>query len=424
MIKTLIIADDLSGAADCAIACKVAGAETVVVIDAGVAPKAAAVVSVDVNSRTMSLEDAGPAAATVVERLYDKDVRILYQKVDSTLRGNWVAELIHIRQAARKVLTHAPFVIVAPAFPDAGRTTIDGHVFVNGARLEDTEIWKREALTGPADLRALLQRAGLKVELAKLEQIALGAEALNARFVRCMEDGFEAVVCDAQTEDDLLSVAEASLALPERPLWVGSAGLMRVLAKARKADAASFSPLTLGTPGKPILVVVGSASGVSCVQFEVLAQEPGVTALFIPPSSLRRNGDLDRTHVHIQAIDEALRSGSDVAVMIRSEEVHLQEGSELAAALAELIAPRLSRVGGLIVTGGETARAILVKSEISGLMMQGEVEPGVPIGLSIGKTVIPVITKAGAFGDPTTLLRCRAALRGSMSDHSYSTSGQ
>jgi uncharacterized protein YgbK (DUF1537 family) len=131
MIKTLIIADDLSGAADCAIACKVAGAETVVVIDAGVAPKAAAVVSVDVNSRTMSLEDAGPAAATVVERLYDKDVRILYQKVDSTLRGNWVAELIHIRQAARKVLTHAPFVIVAPAFPDAGRTTIDGHVLVN-----------------------------------------------------------------------------------------------------------------------------------------------------------------------------------------------------------------------------------------------------------------------------------------------------
>jgi uncharacterized protein YgbK (DUF1537 family) len=52
--------------------------------------------------------------------------------------------------------------------------------------------------------------------------------------------------------------------------------------------------------------------------------------------------------------------------------------------------------------------------------MQGEIEPGAPIGVSTGAIAIPVITKAGAFGDRTTLKRCRAILRGGGSNHSNS----
>ena len=68
------------------------------------------------------------------------------------------------------------------------------------------------------------------------------------------------------------------------------------------------------------------------------------------------------------------------------------------------------------MTGGETARAILIRAGVSGLRMAGELEPGVPIGLSTGDIAIPVITKAGAFGDRMTLVRCHAALRGHKSD--------
>jgi uncharacterized protein YgbK (DUF1537 family) len=50
--------------------------------------------------------------------------------------------------------------------------------------------------------------------------------------------------------------------------------------------------------------------------------------------------------------------------------------------------------------------------------MQGEIEPGAPIGVSTGEIAIPVITKAGAFGDRMTLKRCRAALRGGWSNRS------
>jgi uncharacterized protein YgbK (DUF1537 family) len=40
-----------------------------------------------------------------------------------------------------------------------------------------------------------------------------------------------------------------------------------------------------------------------------------------------------------------------------------------------------------------------------------EVEPGVPLGSSLGALRIPVITKAGEFGDSDTLCRCLARLR-------------
>lgn len=411
MVETLIVADDLSGAADCAIACAAAGVDTVVIIDPKADPGGAAAVSIDANSRAMAAQDAGIAIAGAVQQFYGTDTRILYQKMDSTLRGNWAAELVHVRKAAAKVLGRAPIAIVAPAFPGTGRSTIDGHVFVNDVPLEDTETWKRAGLNGSADVRAYLTHLGLKVSLAVLEQIALGPEALMARLTKWVEAGCDAIVCDAQTEDDLATIAAASLMLPERPLWVGSAGLMRALVRAGGCEAASSSPPSWTAAAGPILITVGSASEASQSQFDALREEQGVTSLTISKSLLQENGDPEQVRTCVQSIEGALSSGYDVAVAVRGEEVNLQEGPRLAAALAELIAPRLPQLGGLVVTGGETARAILAKAGISSLKMLGEIEPGVPVGLSMGEFAVPVITKAGAFGDRGTLIRCRAALR-------------
>jgi 4-hydroxythreonine-4-phosphate dehydrogenase len=41
----------------------------------------------------------------------------------------------------------------------------------------------------------------------------------------------------------------------------------------------------------------------------------------------------------------------------------------------------------------------------------GEVEPGVPLGVADTPRPLPIVTKAGAFGGPATLVRCRSALR-------------
>ncbi|MFD0466129.1 four-carbon acid sugar kinase family protein [Microvirga aerilata] len=72
MIEILIIADDLSGAADCAIACVSVGARTVVIIDPEADTDNATAVSVDVNSRAMEPREAGAAIVAATEWLYEK----------------------------------------------------------------------------------------------------------------------------------------------------------------------------------------------------------------------------------------------------------------------------------------------------------------------------------------------------------------
>jgi uncharacterized protein YgbK (DUF1537 family) len=42
---------------------------------------------------------------------------------------------------------------------------------------------------------------------------------------------------------------------------------------------------------------------------------------------------------------------------------------------------------------------------VAGIRLEGEVEPGVPVGSLIGPRTYRVVTKAGGFGDAGTLLR-------------------
>ena len=65
-----------------------------------------------------------------------------------------------------------------------------------------------------------------------------------------------------------------------------------------------------------------------------------------------------------------------------------------------------------VLTGGETARAVLGARNIRALRLLGEVEPGVPFGMAPDGTL--VCTKAGAFGSPGTLANCVARLKREM----------
>jgi hypothetical protein len=84
--------------------------------------------------------------------------------------------------------------------------------------------------------------------------------------------------------------------------------------------------------------------------------------------------------------------------------------------------PRIRRLGRVVaraapdvhyvLTGGETARAVLGARGIRMLRLLGEVEPGVPFGMARDGTL--VCTKAGAFGSRETLARCVARLKKAM----------
>lgn len=412
MTEILILADDLSGAADCAVAWARTGARTVVLLDAADNAGAARAAAVDLNSRAMAPEEAAAAAARAVRLHYGPGTGILYHKMDSTLRGNWAAELRDILRAAARATGTAPLAVVAPAFPSTGRRMMGGRVLLHGRPLEETEVWTHAAMTGPADVLGALRSGGLQVELATAEQVRSGSDRLQARLRSLAAAGVQAVLCDAETDEDLARIAAASMALETPCLWSGSAGLMRALA----AETSPGSAARTAAPGKPvqkpILIAVGSASTVSRRQFEALAGQFGLVSLSVPADALLRKDSAGASDI-AQAVDTALTARLDVALAIEAGAPGtVAEGKGLTEGLAALLAPRLSRVGALVITGGETARAALTAAGIRQLELQGEVEPGVPLGRTSGENTIPVITKAGAFGDRDCLIRCRAALKG------------
>src|SRR5271166_6194051 len=444
----VIVADDLTGAADCGIACTAAGLNTVVVLgeNSRVLDLAADAIAFDADTRRQSPEAAGAATELAVRRLCaGGGVRVLYKKIDSTLRGNFAVEIAAARRSCDGLLAHGgagnarapalPLAIVVPAFPATGRTTRGGRMFLQGTPLEESEIWRNEGISGSADLTALLKNgAGLRAEFVGLESIRANVESLAVKLARRAAAGVEAVVCDAETENDLRAIAHAAAKLPQPAVFAGSGGLTRYLPQAFGLAQNRESPAKLEsvqsviekrascTPGSsrpisrpvaascaPLLFVVGSMSQVSREQLRRLTEESEVRALTLSPMTLRDGPDSILWRDAIRLLDEALSRNDDVALGI-GEGVYLGESAFLTGALAQFVLPFVRRFGGLFCTGGETARALLNATGAVGIRLVCEVEPGVPLGTVEGWHNLPIVTKAGAFGSPQTLLRCRAAL--------------
>jgi uncharacterized protein YgbK (DUF1537 family) len=79
-------------------------------------------------------------------------------------------------------------------------------------------------------------------------------------------------------------------------------------------------------------------------------------------------------------------------------------GIALAGRMAEFV-EGAGTFGGLVATGGDTVYALLSKLGVHSIRLLDEVEPGMPLGITVGAISIPVVTKAGAFGDAQSLCR-------------------
>jgi uncharacterized protein YgbK (DUF1537 family) len=161
-----------------------------------------------------------------------------------------------------------------------------------------------------------------------------------------------------------------------------------------------------------VLALVGSRSSIAREQAQALTGSPDIESFTLDPDLLARGEEGAGWHRARAAIERALSSGRDVLLVIElGENVDLRRGPLLAAGLGRLAAAHAGMIGGLIATGGDIARAALGAMGAGGLHLLGEVEPGVPIGLTDTARPLRVVTKAGAFGTKATLQRCRMALK-------------
>ena len=412
-----MIADDLTGAADCAASSAALGCRAMVLLHSSEDQEYEAawpdtdILSIDANSRCLSAEQASELTSRLV-RLSDSHNAavheyVLFKKIDSTLRGNVapeVAALLNARRSSNSVNANLS-ILMAPALPSQGRTTIGGRLLVHGVPLEKTDIWQTESRTAPSDMLQLLANANLSSKLIGRDIVRSGVDGLR-RAISQYAKHHDVVVCDAETDNDLHAIAEASLSVPTITALVGSAGL------ACQVPQLIGIPPDPDTPGwnfvaGPTLFVVGTAASVSLQQARLLEAIPDVATIRVSTTDLHESTSICRQ------ILQDLQSGRDVLLMLNGDE-HCSncDWQSLSQALSELASKCAPHLGALVATGGETARAVLDALGIRRLRLLGEVEAGLPFSVA-DRWVrpLPVITKAGAFGSLQALVRCRDFLR-------------
>ncbi|GAA4482751.1 four-carbon acid sugar kinase family protein [Actinoallomurus oryzae] len=388
MTRLVIVADDLTGAGDSA-APFTAHSSVAITVAAEADWPAADVVAVDTDSRYATAEVAAARVTAALRRASDSGARV-FKKIDSLLRGNVGAE-VRAAVTALAGSRRPALAVVSAAFPATGRATRNGVVHVDG-----------RPLTGrrDGDLARVLATAGLTVRRAGTAQVH--DPDLAARFAQYWREGVGAVVCDGETDADLAAVASAAEAAERAGtpiLLVGTGGLATALS-ARAAGRATTSPPadpagdsaseTGRWPGNgAALTVIGSHAKEARAQRLALIDD-GWIPVVLPADGADVQEALGRGRVVLSPDPEAPVDRADAPRVAR----------ELAAATAT-VAGDLSV---LAVTGGETAHAVLDALGTTEIRVNGELEPGVVAGRLPGYPAL-FVTKAGAFGDPGTLVR-------------------
>ncbi|MEV5612524.1 four-carbon acid sugar kinase family protein [Streptomyces sp. NPDC052225] len=345
-MRVAILADDLTSAGDGA--APFGAARVLVALPAAPPPDPVGVLAVDLATRTARAADAAARTERAARLLRDADV--LAKTVDSTLRGHLAAETRAAwRGSGRRT------VVVAPAFPAGGRSTVDGVQYVDEV---------------PVHASAFGRDPVHPVGSSRLADVLPEAVLVGRGDVPDLEAG-GMFVCDAVSDADLDRLV-ASVPHPADVLWVGSPGLAAALAR-RWASRDRSTPLPDTAVTTP-LVVVGSANPASRRQLaELRGAAPHVRVVHTPEDRRDPRGLLP-----------------EVAEQVRA---HVIDGTADA----------------LVLTGGETAAAVLSVLGADGFDLLAEPEPGVAQGLLTGARRLPLLIKAGGFGDDGTLVRlCRA----------------
>ena len=379
------------------------GLQTLVSMSRRRVPEAEVVV-VDTDSRDARASEARARVAEAARLLAG---RRLYKKIDSTCRGNVGYEL----RALRDVLEPRG-IVVAPAFPAGGRTTLWGVQRVGGQPLELTFFahdprWPMRESHLPT---LLAQQAGLEVASVTLDVVEAGPEALVERLRAASE---RLVVVDAVEQAHLRTIGRALALLGEAWLPCVSAGLAEEWVASLRPCREPVDPAP-SPNDRPVLAVSASRNDVSLAQVRVACEERGL-----------RRIDLDARGVYepereverlAREVGGELDAGRGVVLTASFTPLIAGGGERVVDLLAQVVRRIVGRggPGGLFLTGGDMAVAACRFLSVEALRIAAEVQPGVPGGQLVGGPLHGswVVTKAGGFGDPRALVDALDYLHG------------
>ncbi|GAC1492310.1 MAG: four-carbon acid sugar kinase family protein [Vulcanimicrobiaceae bacterium] len=399
-----IVADDLTGACDAALAFAKRGVRARVWLDArdradDEDARDPGVLAIDLDTRERSPACAAQRMTALLGRLQPRRPSEIVQKIDSMLRGNVASETRAILDARADAIA-----IVAPSFPAQGRTIRDGYLHERERRVER------------ASLHELF--AGVPFVALGLATLRRGGDALAASVATLGTNGVRIALADAETDADLRALVRAAGSRAD-VVWVGSAGIVEALAGVaadRATPASPASPARNATRTSPehaprVLFLIGSRTATTRAQIADFGRYATVVTLdagTLAAGSLLRNGPDVRAAIARAAT--ALHADGVALVAIGGEMQTDERAVRKAFAIAT--APLVRDRTGLtvVLSGGAIARAFCDGVGIVGLDLHHEVAPGTPRSRAIGAPLW-IVTKSGGFGPPHAYREVLASIR-------------
>jgi len=409
-LKLCIIADDFTGAGDSAVQFRKNGHAPFLALqdwDSGIDLDSYDILVVSTESRFMLPQDAYETVSRVVKTCRKLGVRQFFKKIDSTIRGNVPEEIAAVMDAG-----DFECALVAPSAPRNGRTVVAGNCLVNGIPIgENSENSDPFTPVASAFVPGLLERQFQgAVGHIGLETVRKGAAEFRRRLQELRQEGSRVIVADAETLDDLRSVASARM--DKTVLLAGASGLAEALTDDRDSISATMPRIS---PGE-LLYVVGSLTETTRIQIQDLQEKIDTISLCVSIRSMLKDEEGEFTRL----LNEDSASRQDLPLLIKTFDVDGEYRKDIAYAvergvtekeLGERVSDFLGRlvtgifsqrqIKAVFITGGNTAAGVSRSLKVKGVELLDEILPGIPIGkFGTPYTDRPVylISKAGGFG--------------------------
>lgn len=420
MQRFYIIADDMTGANDAGVQLSKMGISSTVFLDFKESQLQTTedVAIIDTDSRSISENAAYEKIFKASTVFLNQGYEHVYKKMDSTLRGNVAAELSAV------VSVHQPeMVVIVPAFPKMNRHTVNGTQYVNGHLVSETEFGKDPKTPVNDSFIPNLFKQYIEDQIILIDQetLALDEENLINMIMGNIDQGKNWFVCDAKTDEDLIRIATVFAKTNKKTVWAGSAGLIEYLPEAlqiKKTSTAQQEELAISKT----LTVSASLSNVTKQQLEKVRTMTDAYFIELNPVDL-----IQQTYSLHQIVDDlsAQTKKRHFVLFVESSELNRKATEQLKttlsmdpAKISETITKELGKIAktivntfpeinGLLLTGGDTAKAVSNQLQMNQMKLFTEVEAGLPLGRLSNETCdrkFWTVTKAGGFGYDQSLM--------------------
>lgn len=412
--SVLVIADDFTGANDVGVQFSQHALTASVLLNtakAGCCPKESNLI-VNSDSRSLTPHKAAEKVTEIVRSTIENTcTQWIFKKIDSTLRGNIGAEIEAVIKEANFKLA-----ILSSSYPGSGRTIKNGQCFVHGKLITETEFATDPKTPVHSSFIQEIIQSQTTIPVVTLSVEQFQSSDIQNVLEQLIEQGPSIVVADAENDSELQRIAEISFQLSHKPLLIGSAGLAGAFVQRLKHAT--------NENARPLLSMIGTMSEATQLQIEYAQGFRNIQMLELNVSDLFTHSEQPLLDLFCTEALSALKNKQHCIVKTNCsaearaqvETLCLKNGlsrhelgnqiSEFMGKLTTCILDSHHPIGGIFLSGGDIATSVANIYNADFFEIKGQIGGCVPWGYFSNCSInhIPVMTKAGGFGQKHTFL--------------------